>query len=155
MRPPVTRQILLDALLTGATATSVLEALIGPPVVVRRLLPALPPHTAAAAAQLRPLPGEVIQFRRVHLIAAGIDAAEGDLWYIPARLWPGMQDALTTTDTPFGAVIAPLGPRRVTLIARLCAAGEPHGLEVAATVLSAQGQPIAYVEERFAASFPA
>jgi len=153
MRPPVTRQDLLDALLTGATTTSVLAALIGPPVVVRRLAVDVLPDDTPARAALRPEPDAALRFRRVRLIAAGIEAAEGALWYLPARLWPGMEAVLEATDTPFGAVVAPMGPRRVTLRAEMGDAGAEHSLVVTATVLSAQGEPIAYVQDRFAAWF--
>ncbi len=41
--------------------------------------------------------------------------SKADNWFVPARLTAAMNALLDSTQTPFGAVIAPLGPIRRTL----------------------------------------
>jgi hypothetical protein len=83
------------------------------------------------------------------LLAAGVAVSEADLWYVPARLWPGMAETLRHTDTPFGLVVRPMQPRRRTLATRRCHPGEPYMLEHEAVLQDVAGTPIALVMERY------
>lgn len=71
-------------------------------------------------ALLSPLPGEKMGHRRVHLMFNGAVVSKADNWYVVSRLDPGMNDILTTTDTPFGKVVAPLSCHRMTVSSRRC-----------------------------------
>jgi len=146
---PLSRQALHDALLTGRTVTEILLSLTGGPVVVQRQWGATRQIPHAMRRELQLNGDEELSFRRIRLLAAGLDAAQGDLWYVPARLSPPMLRALAATNEPFGGVIAPLGPVRRTLRARICGPDEPFSLEVAALVIASSGVPLAYVEEVF------
>jgi chorismate-pyruvate lyase len=149
MRPPPTIQQLHEALLASPSATEVLGRLFGGPVVIRRLPCEPPALTPSQHAYLQPTAREPVRHRRVILLAAGQAVSEADLWYVPARLLPGMEATLHSTDTPFGAVVQPMAPTRQTLAARICAAGEPYGLEHEALLRAADGTPFALVAERY------
>jgi len=149
VRPAVTVQMLHEKLLASASATAVLEELFGAPVVVRRMSCDPLALSPWERAQLGPTQDEPACHRRVTLLAAGKPVSEADIWYVPARLWPGMQAALTHTDTPFGAIVRPMQPTRETLATRFGAAGEPVALEHEALLRDQQGRPIALVAERY------
>jgi chorismate-pyruvate lyase len=151
MRPAPTVQQLHEALLGSPSATEVLARLFGGPVRARRL-PCDP--LALSPLQhfyLHPTPGEPACHRRVILLAAGRAVSEADLWYVPARLAPGMAALLRDTETPFGEVVRPIKPTRHTLAARICDPGEPHALEHQAVLRRADGAAIALVAERYPA----
>ncbi|MCH4152316.1 MAG: hypothetical protein LKF30_10280 [Sphingobium sp.] len=56
-----------------------------------------------------------VRYRRVWLASGGRVLSVAENWYVPARLDSGMASQLADGRTPFGAVIAPLEPRRETL----------------------------------------
>ncbi len=151
VRPNPTIEQLHAALLASASATAVLEALFGAPVVIRRLVCDAPPLSPLQHAHLRPTLAELARHRRVMLLAGGRAVSEADLWYVPARLMPGMEAQLHDSDTPFGTVVRPLRPPRQTLAARICADGEPFVLEHEAVLVTGAGVPFALVSERYLA----
>ena len=118
----------------------------GPVRVLARSSGAPPP----ALADLLGAPGEAQCFRRVVLGRGGIALVEADNLYLPARLPVAMRQALAATDTPFGAVIAPLLPRREEIDRAFGADAGPGGvLAQVARVRDARGRTLAVVAERF------
>lgn len=109
-----------------------------------------------------------IQYRRVQLVCGAEVLSVADNWYLPSHLTPGMNEALLTTDTPFGAVVRPMGFRRRTLIARIlnpkermphiqncsnnCAATETFVLRHRAVLVDARERPFSVVEESYTAA---
>jgi chorismate-pyruvate lyase len=149
VRPAPTVRQLHAALLTSPSATEVLRCLFGGPVLARRL-PCDPMALSPLQhSYLGPTATEPACHRRVILLAAGRAVSEADLWYIPARLRPGMEETLRTTETPFGEVVRPMAPTRHTLAARICDPGEPYALEHEAVLRGADGAAIALVAERY------
>ena len=149
MRPAVTIAVLHRKLLSCSSATAVLEEVFGGPVVIRRLscdALALGPYQRE---RLRPSQAQPACHRRVMLLAAGRPVSEADLWYVPSRLWPGMEKALRGTEVPFGKVVAPMQPVRETLASRICAEDESVALEHEAVLRDQEGVPIALVSERY------
>jgi hypothetical protein len=151
VRPAPTILQLHEALLASPSATEVLRHLFGGPVIARRL-----PCDPLALSPLQhsylgPTAAEPACHRRVILLAAGRAVSEADLWYVPARLAPGMAAALRNSETPFGEVVRPMAPTRHTLAARVCDPGEPHALEHEAVLRRADGAAIALVAERYPA----
>jgi chorismate-pyruvate lyase len=102
----------------------------------------------AALARLLDATGEATLFRRVTLGRGTIALATAENLFLPARLTPPMRQALAETDTPFGAVLAPLAPARRT-IARSLARTDGAVLAQTALVLGADGTILAAVRERF------
>ncbi len=60
-------------------------------------------------------PEEPLGYRHVQLACGAMVLSEAHNWYVPARLTAQMNRTLDETDTPFGAVIAPLEFRRERL----------------------------------------
>lgn len=60
--------------------------------------------------------GTWLNYRHVRLSCGGKVLSEAHNWYDPALLTPAMNEALASTDTPFGKVVAPLNFRRVPLV---------------------------------------
>lgn len=58
-----------------------------------------------------------VQYRRVWLAQGSRVMSVAENWYVGARLTGIMETELAESATPFGAVIAPLAPRRETLVA--------------------------------------
>lgn len=120
-------------------------------------------------AALRAAPDEEIRYRRVQLVCGERVLSEADNWYRPGQLTPEMVAALEATDTPFGAVAAPLRYHRRTLSTRMMfqpLAGSPrrrprrgaeppplvvpaHVLEHRAVLVTAAGEPISLVVETY------
>jgi chorismate-pyruvate lyase len=150
MHPTPATARLHAQLCASDSATEVIGALYGRPVRVRRLPCDPPPLNPARHACLGLTAAEPALHRRVMLLAAGRAVSEADLWYVPARLWPGMAETLCGTDVPFGLVVRAMAPRRQTLATRFCQAGEPYVLEHEALLL-AGGRAIALVVERYLA----
>ncbi len=73
--------------------------------------------------------------------------SEADLWYVPARLWPGMAESLATTTIPFGTVVAPMRPARETINSRIFPATAAFALQHVALLTDNNGLPIAMVNE--------
>jgi chorismate-pyruvate lyase len=98
---------------------------------------------------------EPLCHRRVELVRGNLPLVTADNWFLPARLSPEMNDVLGSTDLPFGAVVAPLDPKRRNASIHFCDPGDgaPWGqetiLEHRAIVLSGDGEPLAAVRERF------
>ncbi len=133
-------------LLASASATAVLREVFGDPVEIARVPGAAVPASQSQCVALAVAdPGEVTH-RRVMLMAAGRPVSDADLWYVPARLWPGMAATLLSSTTPFGAVVAPMQPSRENLAARVCTPGEAYALHHEA-ILRVGNAAIALVHE--------
>lgn len=57
---------------------------------------------------------EPVEYRNVELYCGERLMSSAELWYVPSRLTPPMQEALKETDKPFGTVVAELGLSRRT-----------------------------------------
>lgn len=120
MLPPVAViaadvQALRDDLAANPSATAVLQArcdrLAGPGVRIRARQVPLKPSPAldrAARATLGADDREPLRRRRVELVCGDRVFSRADNWYLPARLTPGMNRILETTETPFGVAVASL-----------------------------------------------
>ena len=161
---PSERMRLLNAnLLASNSATLTLEAwcadhhLASPARVVARRDPKdVRPASPEVRARLGVGEGDTLGYRRVRLTCGTHVLSEADNWYVPARLTAGMNATLATTDTPFGRVILPLGPRRITLGVDWLWSGqgtppaEDQGLfRHRALVENENGQPLAFVQETY------
>lgn len=95
---------------------------------------------------------ERVVYRRVRLMCGSHVLSEAENWYVPSRLNPEML-ALLEGDTPFGKVIRPLDPRRVTIsTARLWNGKLPIPqaiLRHRALVIDRGGNPLAEVRETY------
>jgi hypothetical protein len=146
-------------LLAGPTATIVLAAWCGehgmasPARIHAELMPGPAAEASAETrARLGVGPDEPLGYRHVRLMCGVHVMSEAENWYVPARLTAGMREALAGTDTPFGAVIAPLGPKRENLEATpLWHSGPlPRALlRHRALVTGADGRPLAMVVETY------
>ncbi|MBL6459132.1 hypothetical protein JMJ55_27805 [Belnapia sp. T6] len=85
-------------------------------------------------------PGEALRHRRVTLTRGEVELSDCDLLWLPARLDPAMVAEIEKTNTPFGAIIAPLRPKRRTLFEATLPAGGAHVLEHRAVVLGGFGE---------------
>lgn len=114
-------------------------------------------------------PDEEVRYRRVQLACGDRVLSEADNWYRPGQLTPEMIQALETSDTPFGAVVAPLRFTRRTLSSRLMfqpmaepprrlfarprkaepLVVPPHVLEHRAVLLKPDGTPFSLVVENY------
>ena len=135
-------------LLASPSATAVLREVFGDPVEIVRIVGAEVLPTVAQCAALQVTDAAAVVHRQVVLVAAGRKVSDADLWYVPARLWPGMAEKLLRTTVPFGTVVAPMQPARDTLAARICTPGERYALHHEA-ILRADGHPIALVHEYY------
>lgn len=129
-------QTLNAELLSQDSATAVLQALCArrdpdaPSIRARRVPAAQDPQNAAVArAELGAAADEPVRLRRVELVCGEAVLSRADNWYLPARLAPEMNQALETTETPFGVVARPLAFQRRTLSARLLFEPLPPGWE--------------------------
>jgi chorismate-pyruvate lyase len=129
----------------GPTATAMLERRGRGEVRARVIATASPPGAAPRAVT-----GEgAIAYRRVQLVVGETVLSDADNWYLPDRLTPAMRAALAESDTPFGAIIAPLAPRRELLSVARVTEGD-HALEVHALVRAGDGTLLAEVVEHYA-----
>jgi hypothetical protein len=150
MRPDIVTAAVLDARLRASdSATEVIGDLFGRPVRIHRLTCDAPSLGLSQHACLRPTADQPAVHRRVTLLADGMTVSEADLWYVPARLWPGMAATLSATDTPFGIVVRPMRPYRETLATRFCDPHERYALEHEAVLRDSDGAAIALVMERY------
>lgn len=113
-------QTLNAELLASRSATATLDAWcatqgFGGEVRAERVRGPGKPIRPEQRAHLAIGPDEAVGYRRVRLTCGGRVLSEADNWYVPSRLTPAMNEALDTTETPYGKVIAPLAPRRQTL----------------------------------------
>ena len=87
-------------------------------------------------------------YRRVKLTCGRHVLSEADNWYVPDRLTQEMNQALDTTDAPFGAVVKPLNFHRKTI--RMEALPDPaHDLRVTALLVTGTGKPFSVVIEDY------
>jgi hypothetical protein len=148
----------------GSSATEVLQGwcadhrLADPPVIrAERDRTLDKPADAAVRALLGAGPDEPIRYRRVRLTCGAHVLSEADNWYRPGRLTAGMNRKLDETDTPFGAVVRPLGFHRRTLaeenLFRSDAGGRqalPHILvRYHALLVDSRGVPFSLVTESY------
>ena len=129
-------QTLRAEILATRSATATLEqwcrdhALAPDPRIVARPLPGPgPAPTAEQRQRLEIDSNEPVRYRRVQLRCGDRVLSHAENWYVPGRLSPEMIQQLMTTDHPFGRVIEPLKPYRVTLGATLIWSPLPAGWE--------------------------
>jgi len=99
--------------------------------------------------------GEPLGFRHVLLACGDTVLSDARNWYVPGRLTPDMNEALATTQTPFGKVVAPLGFRRERLAEKRGALpGCPAGTVLShhAVLKLADGRAISVVTECYTAA---
>ncbi len=101
-------------------------------IVAERVRDVEKPATAEIRAALDVKPDEPLGYRRVRLKCGDRLLSEADNWYVPSRLTHEMNQALETTDTPFGKAVAALHFRRRTLSAELLWSPLPKGWEMGA-----------------------
>jgi chorismate-pyruvate lyase len=128
------------------------------------------PLPAAERARLGIGPDEPVIYRRVELACGDHVLSRADNWYVPSRLTPAMDKALTLTDAPFGHVIHDLHPRRQTFAVTVLWHPLPDGWETGAApsdhpdaqlaippilfehravVYAGDGKPISEVDENY------
>jgi len=73
------------------------------------------PLTPAQRQDLDIGPMEPVVYRRVELACGEHILSQADNWYVPSRLTAAMNQALLSSDTPFGWIVRPLHPRRQTI----------------------------------------
>lgn len=95
-------------------------------------------------------PSEPVRYRRVRLSCGNQVLSDADNWYVPARLTAEMNSTLDRTDTPFGAVVKPLGFQRRTLGTEGLHDGE-HVLRVTALLVNRDRLPFSLVQENYSA----
>ncbi|MCR5879347.1 hypothetical protein [Phenylobacterium sp. J367] len=109
-----------------------------------------PAPPAWVRAALKPSGGEPVWYRQVELACGADVLSRADNWYLPARLTPGMNRALTTTATPFGVAVRGMGFTRRTLgVERL--AGSRDVLRHRAVLSGADGRAFSVVRETYSA----
>jgi hypothetical protein len=150
----------------GGSATEVLRGwcaehhLADPPVIrAERDLSQDKPADGEVRALLGAAPGEPIRYRRVRLMCGARVLSEADNWYRPGRLTTEMNRQLDETETPFGAVVKPLGFHRRTLGVEHTfdpakgAAALPHTLvRYRAVLLDQKDVPFSLVVESYTAA---
>ena len=113
---------------------------------------AVAPASPEQRARLKVGADEPVAYRRVRLMCGAHVLSEAENWYVPARLNPEIL-ALLTGDTPFGAAIRPLAPRRITIgTVRLWDGKAPIPqaiLRQQALVVDGAGHPLAEVRETY------
>ncbi len=112
------------------------------------------PAPEAVLAELHAGAGVAVRYRRVRLACGDHVLSQAENWYVPSHLTAEMNARLDASDTPFGAVVRPLGFHRRTLAARRTSAPGTI-LEVSAVLLTADESPFSYVVETYAADLVA
>jgi hypothetical protein len=129
-------QTLNASILGSRSATVSLEAwcrdhrLAPDPKIVARPVPSV--GQAPADEQRRRLEvttTDEVKYRRVQLVCGTRVLSDAENWYVPSRLTPEMNRLLETTQAPFGRVIQPLEPYRVTFAVELLWSPLPSGWE--------------------------
>ena len=112
-----------------------------------------PPATAAQRRDLQVDDSEPLGYRHVRLMCGAHVLSDAQNWYVPGRLTAAMNMTLANSDTPFGAVVAPLGIKRrnlaVEMLWRDGMAPPPALFRHRALVLGAHSLPIADVIETY------
>jgi chorismate-pyruvate lyase len=143
-------QTLNAELLSHDSATSTLEQwcashhLASPPrIVAERVAGVDRPPSEAQRRELGVSATEPVRYRHVKLLCGAVLLSEADNWYVPARLTPGMNRLLDTTDTPFGRAVQSLHFQRHTISARLLWLPLPEDWEMnPAAVAGGSGGPL-------------
>jgi hypothetical protein len=149
----------------GGSATEILRDwcaqrhLADPPVIkAERDLSVEKPADGDVRALLGVAPGETVRYRRVRLACGARVLSEADNWYRPGQLTAEMNRQLDQTDTPFGAVVRPLGFHRRTLGVEQPfdpekrSAALPHTLvRYRALLVDQKGAPFSLVVESYTA----
>jgi hypothetical protein len=113
------------------------------------------PADASVRALLGAGPGTLVRYRHVQLTCGAHTLSDADNWYLPARLTADMNRKLDETDTPFGAIVAPLAFHRRTLEARVLLDALRAGpvprfvLRHRALLTTGAGVPFSVVVERY------
>jgi hypothetical protein len=107
------------------------------------------PATAEQRARLEVGPDEPIRFRHVELACGDHILSIADNWYVPSRLAPLMNQALETTDTPFGRAVGDLKPFRRTFAVETLWRPLPDGWELTAPPPDDPGRTLAIPEKLF------
>jgi chorismate-pyruvate lyase len=137
----------LDAeLAASGSATAVLERRCGGPVRAEVERGIWRDGAAGLRDRLGAGKEEVVAYRAVRLMCGNRVLSRAQNWYLAGRLTAEMNRALDG-DAPFGAVIAPLGPRRHVLD-RQRLSGEAV-LRIRALVVDRDGRPLAEVVEHY------
>src|SRR5580698_3244002 len=128
--------------------------LADPPVIVAHRIAEQKPADAAVRALLHAAPDEEVRYRRVALACGRHVLSEADNWYRPGQLTSAMNDALASSETPFGAVVKPLGFHRQTLEAQILVTPGERRVPAAiirhrAVLETADGTPFSYVVETY------
>ncbi|WNV03871.1 hypothetical protein RP726_15750 [Candidatus Methylospira mobilis] len=84
-------------------------------IIARRIAADEKPATVEQRRQLQVQDNEPVRYRHVQLLCGDHVLSKADNWYVPSRLTPEMNFLLDTTDSPFGKVVQPLQPYRITL----------------------------------------
>lgn len=117
------------------------------------------PLSLAQRTRLMLGPHDRLGYRHVRLVCGGRTLSEADNWYVASRLPAAIEAALSTSDAPFGKLVAPLGVTRRTLgIERLWRPGAPVPAELLrqhAVVIDRTGQPLAEVVEHYSSALVA
>lgn len=160
-------QSLNAELLANKSATAVLEkwcadhAIAGvPKIIACRIDGQVRAPSDQTRVRLKIGPDTKLEFRNVALMCGDIVLSVAQNWYVPERLTPEMNAVLTTSEIPFGKVIAPLSPTRQTVSATLLWSPQPDSklpqsplpedlLEHRAILSTGQGVPIAEVVETY------
>lgn len=127
------------------------EAIADPPVISARPIKGkdLPP-SAETRRLLDVDANQVVGYRHVRLSCGARVLSTAHNWYVPGRLPTEMNQALDTSDTPFGKVIAPLHFTRERLASKRGAAqGCPRDtvLSHRALLRRPDGRPLSLVLE--------
>ena len=88
------------------------------------------PASPETRQRLQVGPDEPVKHRYVKLTCGDHVLSEADNWYVPSRLTPEMNQALETTDTPFGKAVQGLGFYRQTFSAEVLWSPLPKGWEL-------------------------
>ena len=100
----------------------------------------------APTAEVRQLLGvgadDPIRYRHVRLHCGDHVLSEADNWYVPARLTADMNQALDTSDTPFGRAVQALHFHRRTLSAKLLWEPLPAGWEMSGKLPKVAREPL-------------
>jgi hypothetical protein len=143
-------------LLSGESATAVLNrwcAAHGPVgagnIVALQDRAVHVPASPSVRRRLHAAPGEAIAFRRVRLACGPQVLSIADNWYRPGRLTAAMNQALAATDTPFGAVVRPLGFHRTILSIHRRGRADAPALSLEAVLVDSDGEPFSLVREAY------
>ena len=130
-------QSLNAELLANKSATDVLEKWCAdhrianvPKIIARRIDGPVRAPSDQTRARLKIDADTKVEFRNVALVCGDIVLSVAQNWYVPERLTPEMNTVLTSSETPFGKVIAPLNPTRQTVSSSLLWSPFPKGWEM-------------------------